>query len=146
MKNHFSTGLKRKCDLAKAFGAKVYYSSRDKEKSQKYLAKTMGSLKGLPQKIGQFLSLSISNDEQKTSITPFMELCENAESVLSTDEVQMILNSELNLSSEDYQISKEPIGTGSLSQVHDIQFKNDSQTYVAKVKYPNKPVSDKNSK
>lgn len=143
MKRNLPVGISRSSQLLKSLKDAYFFKKstqgdfdRASLQAEAYLAKTLGRLKGLPQKIGQILSLSHSVEENH----PFMELAESAEnSLLTWDDIQKELEEEY--SEGEYEqvfqsFEKEPFASASLSQVHRAVLKQEQDTVAVKILYP----------
>lgn len=125
-------GLKRKMKLA---GLMAAIASK---KSDQYIAETLGELRGLPQKIGQILSLK---ETPQAGDGVWTNLAESSDVGMDFSSVQEILRKEWShLGREQVQriletTSVEPIAVASLSQVHRGVF--DRQDVAIKIQFPN---------
>lgn len=93
------------------------------------------SLKGLPQKAGQMLSMDIS-DFLPPEIKEKLSSLQSEATPLPYENIISILKSNLKEKFEDIEtIAQEPIGAGSIGQVHRAKLRNGHEV-VFKIRYP----------
>lgn len=114
-------------DMAAAKGAS--YAS---DRAQRHLIERLGKLHGLPQKMGQILSLTELTEDTKSSWTALTE----ASPALEFDAVVGIVEHELGQSLDRVFATMDPNGiSASLSQVHRARLR-DGREVAVKVQYP----------
>ncbi len=107
------------------------------KKSDQYIAETLGELRGLPQKIGQILSLKETATDREGAWT---NLALSSDVGIDFSSIQEILRKEWgHLGGEQVQrvldtMSAEPIAIASLSQVHRAVF--DQNEIAVKIQFP----------
>lgn len=127
----------RKLSMARAF-RRAYRNARtpdeiSRRRSEEYLAQTLGQLKGLPQKVGQLLSMRASAQDEG----PLASLSYAGFDPMPWTQVEGILEEEFegSLAERFACVSHPPLAAASLSQVHAARL-HDGREVVIKVQYP----------
>lgn len=134
MKKIPSSVGKRGLHLLKLAGASIRLARADEEKvarnSRRFLSENMGKMKGLPQKVGQILSMAQSEEADD-----FDELTEGGEP-LQFEVIEQVLNHEWKRPWREMLADIDPIGrAASLGQVHRARLISGEEVAV-KVQYP----------
>jgi len=133
------TGIRRGVELARlAQGVASLRRSteaEDRSRARAYLTAALGNLKGLPQKLGQIMSLTESLEDGEDAV--FTELARSSQHPLRFPVIRLQVEKSLGVKLEEafQSFSPEPLAVASLSQVHRARLQ-DGREVAVKVQFP----------